>query len=348
MSRTVSLYAPSTTRAGTAFGLLTPRNIHRAVNAGQQAANLARNIYQGISNTLRSPRISAGSIRNNQDMPRFQRSRARRSIRSARSRVRRRRYGRNRRSRNPERLIRVIKKKSGGIRKLMRLAKGNNPNYVYDIVSLGQISGSYEKITRLRLCANLTEFPQINGAMSALALPNVQYSSYRREFKPLKVWVKFIPKRAHTIKMGNVDKVPEVVDGQIPYLHTWPLQHSRADFGQTVQTGIEPYSVKRASGVKYIPFNKISASIMKHAPFYEKVETIVAGSTTTTLDTPLNSVPWLDYVNFDKFTVGNVDVQLPQFYSATPTTDTRETPKYEIQLHIIGKFRTFTNNLLES
>lgn len=347
MSRTVALYAPSTTRAGTAFGLLTPRNIHRAVNAGQQAANLARNIYQGISNTLRSPRISAGSIRNNQDMPRFQRSRARRSVRSARTRVRRRRYGRNRRSRNPERLVRLIKKKSGGIRNLMRLAKGNNPNYVYDVVNVGQITGSYTKIVRLRVAAALNEFPNINGAMVATELPNVQYSPYRKEFKPLKVWVKFIPKRAHTIRNGIVDQVPEVVDGQVPYLHAWPLVHNREDHGTTEQTGIEPYSVKRATGVKYISFNKISASIMKHAPYYEKVETIGVGAATTTIETPMKTPPWMEFSNFNKFTVGNIDVQLPKFYTAE-AIDTRETPKYEIEIHIIGKFRSFSNNLLES
>jgi len=346
MSRTVALYAPSRTRAGTVFGLLNPRNIQRAVNAGQQAANLARNIYQGISSTLRSPRISAGSIRNNQDMPRSSRNSNRRSFRSARPRVRRRRFRRNRRSLVKNPLLRKIKQKSRGIRKLMSLAKGDNPMYIYDYVQVGTIAGSYSQANRIRVNAKLTEFKQINGYMST-GQTQVEFSPYYREFKPLKIWIKVIPKRAHQMVNGNVDKVPEVVDKQIPYLTMWPLQHSREDTGDTVQTALPTYNIKRAQGVKYVSFNKKTGTIMRHAPFFEVTNTINSDGASVATYTPLVNVPWLEAGTFNKIAVGSCDIQLPQFYSADAAAEKRETPKYEVEVHIIGKYRLRSNNIME-
>ncbi len=127
MSRTVDLWTvgPRTRNSPGGF-LLTPNNVRRAVNTGRQLANAANQVYNSVSNLVRSPRIAAGSVR--QEMVRSVRRSNYRRARGRRARRTRMRGGnrRNRRVKARTNFARKVKRASRGTSSLMRKAKSEN------------------------------------------------------------------------------------------------------------------------------------------------------------------------------------------------------------------------------
>lgn len=354
MSRTVALFTPSNTRAGTPYSALNPHTIRQAVNVGRQAASIVRTTYNGLHRLLASPRISAGAIRqvqtsSNQNMPRFSRARNNYRRRNARPRMSRRRRRYRRRARQPQQLQRIIKRKSRGIKNLMRLCKSDNPNYVYDYASVGTLNASFDATKHSRFTASVDDFERLKYYMT-ISNTTASAIAFSKEYKCLKVWVKAIPKRAHLYASGPNTQIAEVRDDQIRALAIWPLKHQRAK--DETLAGVTKKTLTTQAGIKYVKFEKRSGTIMQHAPLVEVTQNINGSSSVNTY-VPLHSFPWLEYqaqAERQKIQVATFDCQLPQFYtSVTPTSgDTRELPKYEFEVHAIFKVRTHANNLMES
>ncbi len=137
--------------------MLTPNNVRRAVNTGRQLANAANQVYNSVSNLVRSPRIAAGSVR--QEMVRSVRRSNYRRARGRRARRTRMRGGnrRNRRVKARTNFARKVKRASRGTSSLMRKAKSeNNERYHYDHVHFGDsLAGSYSyKTTKIFTAAH--------------------------------------------------------------------------------------------------------------------------------------------------------------------------------------------------
>lgn len=357
MSRTLDLFTPSRTRAGTTFGLLNPRNIQRAFNVGQQAASIARTAYNGLSDALRSPRIAAGSVRNfsqshftrPSNMARNSFTRTRYRGRRSRGRMPYRRRRRSRRAKPAQQFQRIIKRKSRGIRNLMRLCKSDNPNYVYDYASVGTLSASFDATKHTRMTCTINDMDRLKYFMTNADFTG-ESAAWSREFKPLKVWVKAIPKRAHLFASGDNTTIAEVKDDQLRFLTLWPKKHNLP--ASASLAGVPKVNIMTNAGIKFIKFEKRSATIMQHAPLIELSQTLSAGSSDAVVHVPLKSFPYMEYpaeAIRTKIQLCTFDAQLPQFYtSVTPTTeDKRELPKYEFEIHAIFKLRTRANNLLE-
>ena len=344
MSRTVDLWTPGVTTRNTPGGfLLNPNTIRAAVNTGRQAAEVARNAYTTVSNLLRSPRIAAGSIRpvyRRMPNPRY---RGRRNWRRRGRFGRRRTYRRfSRRIRRPKTsLARSIKRRNLGLSRLISRAKNpENIKLQYDVVHLGEITGSYTSSVMKVFNAKPSDFPKIVYFCTTSA-STANVTSFFREFKILACWIKAVPKRAMNIR--NATTFPEVVDQAPPFLQMWPMAHNRNE-DLTTYTALTNYRLKTSTDLKRVSFAKSTGTIMRHAPYYEDVISVASNGVTKNMY-QRKRLPWMEYDDVtNPIAFGCFAAQLPQFYTSTPATETRELPKYTFEMHIVFALRNLANS----
>lgn len=346
MSRTVDLWTPTVrTRNSPGGFLLTPSNVRRAVNTGRQLANAANQVYNSVSNLVRSPRIAAGSIPQQQMVRSIRNSNYRRARgrRSRRPRMRRQ-YRRNRRGRGRTSLARKINRQKRGTNSLMRRAKSeNNAKYHYDNVHFGDVlEGSFNYKTTKIFTAAASDFPALSQYAATAPLTN-NVTPFYREFRIRKVWIKIHPKRAHFLRNGT--NTPEVKDREFSYLICWPLSHTRASNASV--NNISDYRLQTdPAPKKFISFNKMKATIMSHGAFYEEATTL-SGPDNPTIYKPTKYMPWMEFSELGKIRFGSFAAQLPHFHSKDPPNDERELPKFTFSIHIIFEMRSRANTIAE-
>lgn len=350
MSRTVDLWTPTVqTRNSPGGFLLTPNNVRRAVNTGRQLANAANTVYNNVSSLLRSPRISAGSVRRSTNtMARSVRrtyNRRARARRTRNSRMRRN-AGRSRRSRGRTSFGRKINRAKRGTTRLMRTAKSDrNSKLHYDHVHFSDnISGSYTAKTTKIFTPAVSDFPALNY-YSALTPSTNNVTPYYREFRIRKLWIKIHPKRAQNFR--NATNFPEVVDGQFNNLYVWPLCHNR--LSDATAPVVSDYRLQSdPSPKKIVSFFKTSCSIMNHGAFYEEAVSMASPDNPTIYKPTLN-MPWIEFSELAKIKFGSFMAQLPQFYTASTgdPPEARETPKFTFSCHIIFELRNRNNSISE-
>lgn len=350
MSRTVDLWTPTvqTRNSPGGFGF-NPNTIRRAVNTGRQLANAYNRVHENVSSLLRSPRITAGSVRRSTNsMARSVRRTYNRRARSRRTRTSRmrRNAGRGRRSRGRTSFGRQINRAKRGTTRLMRMAKSDrNSKYHYDHVHFtDNIVGSYTAKTTKIFTPSASDFPALNY-YSALVPSIANVTPNYREFRVKKLWIKIHPKRAQNFR--NTTNFPEVIDSQFNNLYVWPLCHNR--LSDSTAPNISDYRLQSdPSPKKAISFFKTSNSIMNHGAFYEEAVSM-ASPENPTIYKPTRNMPWMEFSELAKIKFGSFAAQLPQFY--TPTVgdppETRETPKFTFSAHIIFELRSSSNSIAE-